>query len=228
MKALQGAVLVLLAVIATPATSQPADETRAARKFSYILGLQTGNHLRKQLPQAIHDIDVDMMMKGIADAMHGRDPNMDVAEITFWSGKFLNILEERRKTSGAANAAAGEKFRGEYATREGVKTTASGMLYRELAAGEGRQPGIGQTVTVHYKGTHLDGREFDSSYQRGQPAQLSLRQVIPGWQEALTLMRPGAKWEIVLPPGLAYGNKGAGTISPNETLIFEVELLQVH
>lgn len=210
------------------AGSDPAsDPATLSRNFSYILGVQTGNNLRRQLPRAIHDLDLDAMMRGIRDRLEGREPDMDVAEMTFWSGRFLEMVEERSRQRGVENLGRGETFRAEYAARDGVRSTASGMLYRELAAGDGAQPGIGQSVRVHYRGTLIDGREFDSSIARGEPVSLQLRKVIPGWQEALTMMQEGDRWEVVLPPDLAYGAGGAGEVGPNETLVFEIHLLQV-
>ncbi len=122
----------------------------------------------------------------------------------------------------------GEAFLAENAKKEGVKTLPSGLQYKVLKDGTGKQPTKEDTVSVHYKGTLVDGREFDSSYKRGEPAEFGVTQVIKGWTEALQLMKEGAKWQIFLPSSLAYGDRGAGDlIGPNETLVFEVELLKV-
>ncbi|MDQ7010964.1 MAG: FKBP-type peptidyl-prolyl cis-trans isomerase [Mariprofundaceae bacterium] len=127
------------------------------------------------------------------------------------------------------NARAGKAFLKENARKEGVVTRPSGLQYRILRAGNGNRPRYTDEVTVHYRGTHLDGSEFDNSYSRGKPAVFRLNRVIPGWTEALQLMREGAKWQLFIPPELAYGSRGAGSaIGPNETLVFDVELLKIN
>jgi FKBP-type peptidyl-prolyl cis-trans isomerase len=122
----------------------------------------------------------------------------------------------------------GEAFLKENATKEGVKTLPSGLQYKELKAGTGKSPKATDTVVTHYRGRLLDGTEFDSSYKRNEPAEFPVNRVIPGWTEALQLMKEGAKWELYIPSKLAYGQRSAGAdIGPNETLIFEVELLKI-
>ncbi len=122
----------------------------------------------------------------------------------------------------------GEAFIAENGKKEGVKTLPSGLQYRVLKAGDGRQPTKADQVVVHYKGTLIDGREFDSSYKRGEPAKFGVTQVIKGWTEALQLMKEGSKWMLYIPSQLAYGEKGSGKlIGPHETLIFEVEMIAV-
>ena len=126
------------------------------------------------------------------------------------------------------NKADGERFLAENAKKEGVKVLSSGLQYKEITPGTGKSPKTDDTVTTHYKGTLIDGTEFDSSYKRGQPATFPVSGVIPGWTEALLLMKEGAKWQLFVPSNLAYGERGAGqVIGPNATLIFEVELLTV-
>ena len=144
----------------------------------------------------------------------------------------LEILQQQGNTK--RNAAAetgqsrGEAFQVEYSQRQGVVVTASGLQYRVIETGEGRSPGPADTVVVHYVGQLIDGTEFDSSRSRGTPATFSLGGIIPGWQEALQLMREGDIWEVVIPSELAYGAQGTGaSIGPNETLVFEIELISV-
>ena len=128
----------------------------------------------------------------------------------------------------AKNQADGEAFLAENAKQEGVKVTESGLQYKVLEPGEGDSPGASDVATVHYRGTLIDGTQFDSSYDRGQPATFPVGGVIAGWTEALQLMKPGAKWQLTIPAGLAYGERGAGQdIGPNATLLFDVELISV-
>jgi FKBP-type peptidyl-prolyl cis-trans isomerase FklB len=128
-----------------------------------------------------------------------------------------------------APPAGGEMDKKEAAAPAGETTTASGLKYAVLTSGSGKTPGPSDTVTVHYRGTLTDGSEFDSSYKRGQPAKFPVNRVIPGWTEALQLMKEGDKWKLTIPPNLAYGAQGAGaSIPPNSTLIFEVELISVN
>jgi FKBP-type peptidyl-prolyl cis-trans isomerase FklB len=126
------------------------------------------------------------------------------------------------------NKAEGEAFLAENKKKEGVKTTPSGLQYKVIKPGKGKKPKSSDTVTVNYRGTLIDGTEFDSSYKRGQPATFQVSGVIPGWTEALQLMEEGAKWQLFIPSNLAYGERGAGgVIGPNATLIFEVELISI-
>ena len=137
-------------------------------------------------------------------------------------------MKQRREEQAAKNLADGKAFLAENAKVEGVKTLPSGLQYQVLSEGEGSPPAASDTVTVQYRGTLIDGSEFDSSYERGEPATFSLDRVIPGWTEGLQLMRPGAKYRLFIPPELAYGERGGGgKIAPNSALVFEVELLSV-
>jgi FKBP-type peptidyl-prolyl cis-trans isomerase len=137
-------------------------------------------------------------------------------------------MEQKQKAAGEKNASEGTKFLEENKKKDGVKTTASGLQYKALKQGTGAQPKESDTVTVNYRGTLINGAEFDSSYKRGQPATFPLSGVIKGWTEGLQLMKVGSKYQLFVPPNLAYGDRAAGPdISPNSTLIFEVELLGV-
>lgn len=198
-----------------------------AKGFSYSLGVQTGNNIVNQLPDAAADIDLEAMMLGISDRLKGKKARLDVAELAFWSGKFLAMLEERSKAKAGDNLQAGIDFRAQYEQKEGATKTGSGVLYRELETGEGRQPGIGQIVSLHVVGRRLNGNVFDDSRSRGAAHQIKVRDMREGLQEAVTLMNVGAKWEVVVPPELAYGEEGKGDIGPNETLVYEIELLNI-
>lgn len=136
----------------------------------------------------------------------------------------LDALEKQA----AQNLAAGQQFLRDNSGREGVVVTASGLQYRILRAGEGRRPGVDDRVRVHYRGTLIDGTPFDSSYDRGQPAVFPVGRLIPGWTEALQLMREGARWQLFIPSNLAYGQRSpSATIPPNSTLVFELELIAI-
>jgi FKBP-type peptidyl-prolyl cis-trans isomerase FklB len=197
-------------------------------KLSYGIGADLGRNLKRLGVE----IDADTLVKGLNDALSGVKPLMSDEEI----GATLNALQEqiRRKQVQIAAAAAdenkkaGEAFLAQNKGKDGVVTLPSGLQYKILKAGNGNKPTEKDTVECNYRGTLLNGNEFDSSYRRGQPATFGLTAVIPGWKEALQLMPVGSKWQLFIPPELAYGERGAGReIGPNATLIFEVELLAI-
>lgn len=199
-------------------------------KLSYALGLSIGQQL------------IEMGMKGkmvvadyaaaIADSLEGRDLQMEGAEAQQILNEFFNELEKKQREAateaGKVAKAEGEKFLLENAKREGVVVTSSGLQYEVITEGSGRSPKATDVVRCHYHGTLVDGTVFDSSYQRNQPADFGLNQVIPGWTEGVQLMKEGSKYRFYLPYNLAYGEMGAGgMIPPYAALIFDVELLQV-
>jgi FKBP-type peptidyl-prolyl cis-trans isomerase len=178
------------------------------------------------------DINVDVLLAGMRDAMSGKTPAMTEEQVretmTAYSKTMMEAQTAKAKEAGAANLAAGEKFLAENKTKEGVKTTASGLQYKVLSEGSGASPKETDTVVVHYRGTLINGKEFDSSYKRNEPTSFPVNRVIKGWTEGLQLMKPGAKYQFFIPSALAYADRGAGTdIGPNETLLFEVELISV-
>ncbi|HBM84140.1 MAG TPA: hypothetical protein DD459_10765 [Halieaceae bacterium] len=177
-------------------------------------------------------MDVDAFSAGLRDAMEGAEPRMTQEEIqTEMQAYQERAMAEQQAAiaaAGEANLAASEAFLAENATREGVVVTESGLQYEVIEAGEGASPNVEDTVEVHYRGTLVDGTEFDSSYKRGETVSFGVGQVIAGWTEALQLMSPGAKWKLFIPADLAYGPGGAGNlIGPNAALVFEVELVSV-
>ncbi|WP_035527419.1 FKBP-type peptidyl-prolyl cis-trans isomerase [Haliea salexigens] len=177
-------------------------------------------------------MDVDAFSAGLRDAMEGAEPRMTQEEIqTEMQAYQERAMAEQQAAiaaAGEANLAASEAFLAENATREGVVVTESGLQYEVIEAGEGASPNAEDTVEVHYRGTLVDGTEFDSSYKRGETVSFGVSQVIAGWTEALQLMSPGAKWKLFIPADLAYGPGGAGNlIGPNAALVFEVELVSV-
>ena len=186
-------------------------------KISYIIGMDIGNNLKKQSV----DVDPNSLAKGIQDVLSGANPLLSKEDVQATMLTFQKEMGEKQKQRG-------ETFLSENKKKEGVKTLPSGLQYKVVKAGTGKKPKLNDTVTVNYRGTLIDGTEFDSSFRRGQPATFQVSGVIPGWTEAMQLMAEGAKWELFIPPNLAYGERGAGgLIGPNATLIFEVELISV-
>ena len=193
-------------------------------KVSYIIGMDIGSNLKKQ---AI-DIDSTILARGVKDAFSGVKPLLTEQEIQETMVAFQKEMMAKQADVAKKNKAEGEAYLTENKKKEGVKTLPSGLQYKVIKGGTGKKPKSNDTVTVHYRGTLIDGTEFDSSYKRGQPVSFLVSGVIPGWTEALQLMEVGAKWQLFIPSNLAYGEKGAGRdIGPNATLIFEVELVSI-
>jgi FKBP-type peptidyl-prolyl cis-trans isomerase len=199
------------------------------QKASYGIGLQMGG----QLAPAETHIDMDAFLAGVRDGMGGNDPAVPQAELQAalqsLSQRVNEEETERRTATGESNAAEGEAFLAENAEKEGVTVTDSGLQYEVLEEGDGPKPAPEDQVTIQYRGTLIDGTQFDSSYDRGEPATFSVGGVIPGFSEGLQLMSVGSKYRFFIPSDLAYGPNGSGrTIGPNATLIFEVELLGIN
>ncbi|HEY2614797.1 MAG TPA: FKBP-type peptidyl-prolyl cis-trans isomerase [Chthoniobacterales bacterium] len=197
-------------------------------KVSYSIGLDIGNTFKKQNM----DLNPDALFAGLKDALNGKKPLLTEDQIKETMTAFSKEMTDKQvaasKEAAEKNAAAGEKFLTENKSKDGVKTTASGLQYKVLKEGSGASPKETDTVVTNYRGTLIDGTEFDSSYKRGEPASFPVNRVIKGWTEALQLMKPGSKYQLFIPSSLAYGERGAGReIGPNSTLIFEVELLSV-
>jgi FKBP-type peptidyl-prolyl cis-trans isomerase FklB len=197
-------------------------------KASYSIGYDIGDSFKKQKIE----LNIDALVAGLKEALAGKDAALPKEEREKTLQAFQKEMMEKQmaasKEAAAKNLAEGEKFLAENKKKEGVKTTASGLQYKVLKEGSGPSPKETDTVTTNYKGTLIDGTEFDSSYKRNEPASFQVNRVIKGWIEALQLMKPGSKYQLFIPASLAYGERGAGqTIGPNSTLIFEVELLSV-
>jgi FKBP-type peptidyl-prolyl cis-trans isomerase FklB len=219
--------IVLLAIGCTAADKTPKLET-LMDKVSYSIGLNIGKDFKSQNIE----VNPELLARGIKDAISDTKPLLTDEEIQEAIGSFqlerLAEAEEMAKAAGEKNRQEGESFLLENAKKEGVVTLPSGLQYKVIEEGTGKSPEPGDQVTVHYRGTLVDGTEFDSSYERGEPVTFPVGGVIPGWTEALQLMKEGAKWQLFIPPSLAYGEKGAGqVIGPNSTLIFDVELISV-
>ncbi len=197
-------------------------------KVSYIIGIDIGTNLKRQSVE----INPEILLRGIQDGLAGNKPLMSDQEmkdaIALFQKEMQAKQEEVAKKMGEKNKKEGETFLAENKRKEGVVTLASGLQYKVIKKGSGKKPKLTDTVTTHYRGTLIDGTEFDSSYRRNQPVSFPVNGVIPGWTEALQLMEEGAKWQLFIPPHLAYGERGAGPqIGPNATLIFEVELISI-
>ncbi|MBI5676491.1 MAG: FKBP-type peptidyl-prolyl cis-trans isomerase [Nitrospirae bacterium] len=197
-------------------------------KESYVIGLDIGKNFKSQSI----DIDPDILVKGIKDILSGKKPLMTDEEaqevMTNFRKEMMAKQAERVKEAGEKNKKEGEAFLAENKKKEGVVTLPSRLQYKIITEGSGAKPKPTDTVTVNYRGTLIDGTEFDSSYKRGQPASFKVTGVIPGWTEALQLMKAGSKWQLFIPSSLAYGERGAGRdIAPNATLIFDVELISI-
>ncbi|MBI4326869.1 MAG: FKBP-type peptidyl-prolyl cis-trans isomerase [Chloroflexi bacterium] len=204
-------------------------------KVSYVIGLSVGKNFKQQTI----DIDPETFARGFKDGLSGGDSSLTEAEMrevmTGFQAEMMAKQEERKKLqteknkqSAEKNQKEGQAFLAENKKKEGVTTLPSGLQYRILKEGTGPSPRLSDTVVTHYRGTLIDGAEFDSSAKQGQPASFSLDGVIKGWTEALQLMKVGAKWQLFIPPDLAYGEQGAGAvIGPNATLIFDIELVSI-
>ena len=196
------------------------------KRFGYGLGANYARNLK----QNNLDVDLEMFLQGMKDFLSGESLMSD-QEIQSTTKEVGDVVRAQRNAEqekvAKENAAEGESFLEANKTKEGVKTLGSGMQYKVVQTGEGPIPTASDKVRVHYKGTFIDGKEFDSSYKRNQPATFNVTGVIKGWTEALQLMKVGSKWQLFIPSDLAYGKGGNRSIPPNSTLLFEVELLGI-
>ncbi len=196
-------------------------------KESYSLGYQFGQNMKSQGV----DLNPEVYNSGLKDALAGKEPQMAPDQIPATIMSLQQRLQASRqkelKEKAAKNLEISKSFLAENQKKERVQTLPSGLQYKILTEGSGKMPKAEDTVSVNYKGTLIDGTEFDSSYKRGQPATFKVNGVIKGWTEALQLMKEGSRWQLFIPPELGYGERGSGRIPPNSTLIFEVELIAV-
>lgn len=216
-----------LAVLGSSVQAQDLDLTDERTQISYSIGVNIGQNLVMQGLTA--DIDMDAFMAGLGDIVAG-EPRLSEDQMMQALTSFQQELMDRAQAEQDAARAESEAFLASNAQVEGVATTASGLQYLVLESGDesGVSPQPTDSVLAHYEGRFVNGDVFDSSIERGEPAQFVLNQVIPGWTEGLQLMQPGDKWRFYIPSDLAYGPGGQGPIPPHATLIFDVELLEVN
>ena len=209
-------------------TESPLTLDTQKDKDSYALGMSLGSTLRQQSVE----VDLSILMTGVKDSLAGRKTLLtedeERAVLTALKAEVRKKQEEKMAQAGEANTKEGQAFLAANKSKDGVVTLPSGLQYKILQAGTGPKPTTTDSVVCNYRGTLINGTEFDSSYKRGQPATFPVSGVIKGWTEALQLMPAGSKWQLFVPAELAYGARGAGPgIGPNSTLVFEVELISI-
>lgn len=198
------------------------------KRISYAIGINTATGMAQELLQLNVEIDPDAMAQGIIDIFSGGDLRMSNEEMAATLTDFQEMIIQQQEEASKKNIEEGEKFMEQFGEQEGVVTTDSGLMYRVVVEGPGQKPTATDTVVVHYRGSLVNGRIFDDSYQRGEPATFPLDGIIAGWQEVLQLMTEGSTWEVVIPSNLAYGERGAPpSIPPNSALVFTIELIEV-
>jgi FKBP-type peptidyl-prolyl cis-trans isomerase len=213
--------------VTKPKTQAPLVLKTQKEKASYALGMNVGKGLGASLRQQSVEVDQSILLRGMKDALAGGKTLLTEAEM---KAALTQLQTDMLAKAAEPNKKAGEEFLAANKTKEGVVTLPSGLQYKILTAGTGPKPAATDTVSCNYRGTLLDGKEFDSSYKSGQPLSIQVNGVIKGWTEALQLMPVGSKWQLFIPSDLAYGDRGADPrsgISPGATLIFEVELLSI-
>jgi FKBP-type peptidyl-prolyl cis-trans isomerase len=233
-------IIFAVALVSGTAAAQDAPALKTQKdKVSYAMGMDLGNQLRK----SSIEVDPAVFAQGLKDSLSGAKTLLTEEQVRTAIAELQAEMKRkeaaRRKGTSeensleadllpAYNKKAGEAFLAANKTKEGVVTLPSGLQYKVLQAGNGKKPTEADTVVCNYRGAFIDGTEFDSSYKRNQPATSAIKGVIPGWREALKLMAVGSKWQLFIPPELAYGEKGSsGAIGPNATLVFDVELLAI-
>jgi FKBP-type peptidyl-prolyl cis-trans isomerase len=215
--------LLLTALLTIPFTAQATELKTTEQKYSYAIGYT----LARQVQSKNIEIDQAAFTEAIQDVLQGRPQQMTRDEMILALDAGQRAMAKARADAAQRNLEVGNKFLAENKNKEGVVELPNGLQYQVLKKGEGASPKVEDAVTVHYRGTFIDGREFDRS-REGNPVIFKLSGVIPGFSEAITRMQPGAKWRIFIPSNLGYGVNGAPpTIPPNETLIFEIELVSV-
>jgi FKBP-type peptidyl-prolyl cis-trans isomerase FklB len=226
----RGVMIFGMMLMASTALAAGTTELKTQKdKVSYAIGMDMGNSLKRNNVE----VDPDILGQAIKAVITGEKTLLTDQEVrttlTALQQELKGKMEEKMKAQGEKNKKEGEDFLAANKKKEGVKTLPSGLQYKVITPGTGKSPKATDTVSVQYKGTLIDGTEFDSSYKRGKPATFPVSGVIKGWTEALQLMKEGAKWQLFIPSSLAYGETGTagGPIGPNAVLVFEVELLSI-
>ena len=226
MKKSTNQIFIMAGLFLFAANVMAADYKSEKAKLSYAIGVTMANSLKQQKIDG--DVDAKLIGEAIADVLGGKKLKVSQADQQAAMTAFQQKMMAKQKEAADGKKAVGDKFRAENKKRKGVTELPNGIQYEVLKDAKGDKPKKTDKVTVHYHGTLIDGTVFDSSTKRGKPASFPLNGVIKGWQEVLPLMPTGAKWKVVIPPELAYGERGAGgSIGPNETLIFEIELISI-
>ena len=229
---LAGVSMLVLSGCGNPVGEVQAAESDAAvalgsdsQKASYSIGYSMAANVRREFGD---DMDLAAFQAGVTDQLGGADSQVSEADANAALQALVASRQAAQEAAATENSSVGEAFLAENGQREGVVTLPSGLQYEVLTDAEGPKPSASDRVTTHYRGTLIDGTQFDSSYDRGEPATFPLNGVIAGWTEALQLMSPGAKWRLYIPPELAYGARAQGPIPANSTLIFDVELIEIN
>mgnify|MGYP001812544079 FL=1 len=216
-------VVSLLAIMGSQV--QAVELSNHEQKFSYIMGVRMSKMLQAQ---GMDKLEPAAFAAGVTDAINGQPTRLTQEQMAEVMKAQQAAKRKAREEAGKAALAAGQQFMEENKAKPGVVTLESGLQYQEITAGAGDSPKETDKVKVHYRGKLINGKQFDSSYDRGQPATFGVKGVIPGFSEALMLMKPGSKWKVFIPSDLGYGARGAGSnIGPNETLVFDLELLEI-
>lgn len=213
----------VLAIFTVSCNQKKTSVKSDTEKYSYAIGFQFAKNLKTQSVE----IDADALSLAVDDVIADKDPRLTEEQMQEAMQAMYQKRQEKRKVEAEENLKKGKEFLEANKSKEGVKTTESGLQYKVITEGKGPKPSEEDIVVVHYKGTLIDGTQFDSSYERKQPATFPVKAVIPGWTEALQLMNKGAKYELYIPSDLAYGENGRPSIPPHSVLQFEVELLEI-
>ncbi len=224
MKMKYGIAIALLGLSAATVAGEVKLETDQ-QKVSYVLGYQAG----AQMKQQNMNVDFETLTKAIKDGLDGVTPRLTGEQAAAVMQKFQAEQRAQQAKAGEDNAKAGATFLAENKNKPGVTALENGLQYKIIKEGTGSKPKATDSVSVHYRGTLINGKEFDSSYSRGEPTSFPVNRVIPGWTQILQLMKEGAKWQVFIPSELAYGERGAGgDIGPDSTLIFDIELIKIN
>jgi FKBP-type peptidyl-prolyl cis-trans isomerase FklB len=225
MKFVSTRTLILVSVLLVPGIVYSAAPLKTQKqKFSYTVGFDVGMNFKRQGL----DLDTEALLQAIRDVQEGKKPQLTQEQMQQALNTYKAEVDAKRKEMADTNLKLSQAFLEQNKKKKGVKQTASGLQYEVLKAGTGPKPKATDQVEVHYHGTLIDGRVFDSSVNRGQTVTFPVNGVIKGWQEALQMMKKGAKWRVAIPPDLAYGEKGSPpVIAPNMALVFEIELIDI-